>query len=641
MKTSLINIVGSILLATILLPVFGSSQSLEEIKSKFPDENAVFLTKALHYKISLNNGQPAVESDELQRIEYLTAQAPADMSRHGFFQSDFQQVVAYEAFTQTARDKKLKVNDFKTSTNKEDFVFYDDVKETTFDFPSIGEGAIGNLRVSWINKNPYLLSPFYFSGGIPVINSELKINVAKGINIKYRLFGQDTTKVVVNIENNRNESVYTFRYKDCPAERRYGDAPSSAWYATHVIFYIDSYKDENGGTVHYLSSLDDLYRLNYSFVHKINDSVGSELRHIVDSLTSKIKSPEARARKIYGWVQQQIKYVAFEEGMEGFVPRDANLVCKRRFGDCKDMSSILTIMMKAANIPAHYTWIGTHDLPYEFSELHLPLVSNHMICTIELNNKFVFLDGTDPTCIFGFPSYAIQDKEALIAINDSAYKVAKVPVIEKNKNVLVDSTWLELTPNGSINGRIKKCLTGYFSTHMHGKMIYVDKNNLNQELKDDFRRGSNKFQLDSCHYTAPGADTAFLYASFKLPDYAKKLADDYFLNMNLYKFYEHEEIDYPKRKMPIEYNFKYSKKYVILLKIPDGYRVDYLPKSKTFHNDVWGFDMQYEQKGNYVILSQQFDNDYLLLQNSQFESWNKVLENLFPLYKETLSLSKK
>ena len=92
--------------------------------------------------------------------------------------------------------------------------------------------------------------------------------------------------------------------------------------------------------------------------------------------------------------------------------------------------------------------------------------------------------------------------------------------------------------------------------------------------------------------------------------------------------------------MPISYDFISTRKYVTLIKMPDGYQPDYLPPSRSYHNDVWGFDIKYEQKGNWLILTQQFDNDHLMLSKDQFEAWNKVLENLYPMYKETLSISK-
>jgi hypothetical protein len=218
--------------------------------------------------------------------------------------------------------------------------------------------------------------------------------------------------------------------------------------------------------------------------------------------------------------------------------------------------------------------------------------------------------------------------------------VLKVPIVENNKNTVVDSTWMELTPNG-IHGKISKDLTGYYAMRFHGKLIYTESADMKQEMKNEFARGSNKFQLDSFRtgdLKDPGK--VELTGWFSLPDYAKKLGDDWFLNLNLFKFYTDEQIDYPKRKMPISYNFITSRKYVTMIKIPDGYRADYLPPSKSFHNEVWGFDLKYEQKGNWLILTQQFDSEHLMITNDQFEAWNKVLENLYPMYKETLSISK-
>ena len=562
------------------------------------------------------------------------------MSEYGFSHSDFRQLIAYEAYTRTADDKKLKVSEFKTSASKENSVFYDDVQETTFNFPSVQPGAVGNLDVSWLDKDPHLLSPFYFTGFIPSANSELKITVSKDISLKFRLMGLDTSQIITNMESKHHNNVYTFSYKNCPADKRYGDAPGYAWYSPHIVFYIENYKDEKGNVIPYLSNADDLYRLNYSYVKGINNTISPGLKHIVDSLTANLKSPESKARSIYAWVQHNIKYVAFENGMEGFIPRDAGLVCSRRFGDCKDMASILTEMINCAGVPAHFTWIGTRDLPYKFTQVPLPLVSNHMICAVELKGQFVFLDGTDPTCVFGMPPSAIQDKEAMIAINEKEYKILKVPVIEKTRNLLVDTTWLELTDSG-LKGKIKQTLNGYFAMDMNGKLMYWSKKTINENMKDEFERGSNKFKLDTFRIDKKvTADEVSLFADFYLPDYAKKIGTEFYLNLNLFKFFANDQIDYPRRKMPVEYNFKYVKKYVTMLRIPDGFKVSYMPQSKSFSNSIWGFNMKYEQKGNEVVLTQEFDNQNLMLTSDQFEPWNKVLENLFPLYKETLSFSK-
>lgn len=616
------------------------AQTIDELRKQFPDEKAVMLNRSLDYTINLKDGQPNVESHEVEQIAYLQSAATTYLTDFSFFHSGFQKLGAYQAYTRTPDGKKIKVTDFKTATSKESFVFYDDFKTTTFNFPAVEPGAIGNLEVSWQNTEPHLLSPYYFSSYVPVANSQLKLTVAANITIKYHLMGLDTNEVKVKVETSHGNKVYTFIYKNCPADKRYPDAPDYGWFLPHVIFHIESYKNSDGQTVSYLANTDDLYRLNYSYIKPINTAVNPELKHIVDSLTSKLTLPEAKAKSIYNWVQHNIKYVAFEDGMEGFVPRDAGLVCSRRFGDCKDMASILTEMLNQAGVPAYFTWIGTRSLPYKFSELPLPLVSNHMICTIKLGDKFVFLDGTDPTCVFGRPSDGIQDKEAMLSISDKEYKIIKVPPVEKTANVLSDTTWMELNAGG-IKGQIKQNLRGYFASEIQGKLMYLNGRNTDESMKAEFARGSNKFTLDNFRVdNQQAADNVSLSANFSLPDYAKKIGDEYYLNLNLFKLFANEEIDYPRRKMPIENGFKYIKRYVTMLKIPEGYKLSYLPQSKSFHNNTWGFNLQYQQKGAYVILTQEFENDNLMLTVDQFEPWNKVLENLSPMYKETLSLTK-
>jgi transglutaminase-like putative cysteine protease len=616
------------------------AQTFDEIRKLFPDEKAVLLNRSLEYNIDLKNGEPYVVSHEVQQIEYLLSSATAYMGQYGFSHSDFQKLGDYEAYTRTKDNKKLKVTEFKTSTNKQSFVFYDDVKETSFIFPAVEPGAIGNLQVSWHNTDPHLLSPYYFTGYMPAINSQLKVTVDKDISLKYMMMGLDTANILVTVDTKHQKNIYTFQYKNTPADKRYPDAPDYSWYSPHVIFYIESYKNEKGATVPYLSNANDLYKLNYSFIKSVSATLSPEMKHIVDSLTAGQHSPEGKAEKIYSWVQQNVKYVAFEDGMGGFVPRDASLVCSRRFGDCKDMASILTQMMNAAGVPAYFTWIGTRDLPYSFSKVPLPLVSNHMICAIKLNGNFVFLDATDPNCVFGMPSYGIQDKEAMISLSENEYKIVKVPVVDKSKNTLVDTTWLELTPNG-VKGHIKQNRQGYFAMHTYGNLMYWDKKNMNEIMKGEFERGSNKFQLDTFSIDKKQTSNEItLRGNFTLPGYGKKIGDEYYLNLNLFKFFENEQIDYPRRKMPVEYNFKSVRKYVTLLKLPEGYKLAYLPQSKAYHNNIWGFNLQYQQKGQWLVLTQEFDNENLMLTYDQFEQWNKVLENLFPMYKETLGISK-
>jgi hypothetical protein len=624
----------------VILPVYLFAQKAEEVRAKFPGHEAVVLSNSLQYKITIEDGKPVVESKDVQQLLYLSNNASAYLSRYSFTHSSFHQLQAYQAFTRTPDSKKIKVTDFKTSHSKTSGIFYDDVKETAFDFPAIAPGAVGTLELSLRHKNAHLLSPFYFTRGVPVLNSELKISFPKDMNIKYIIRGHGKDRITFQQETRRDEKIFRFTARDLQAERTYPDAPSAAWYSPHIIFYIENYKNNKGELTRHLGTVDDLYRLNYSFISNLNKETKPVITELVDSLTRGISSPELKARKIYRWVQQHVKYVAFEEGMEGFVPRDANLVCTRRFGDCKDMSSILTVMLKTAGIPAYYTWIGTRHLPYRYEEVPTPIVDNHMICTILLDGKYIFLDGTDASCVFGLPSSAIQGKEALVSVNENEYKVLTVPVPMKTINTMTDSTHLVLSAEG-LKGTVTQTLNGYFAMNMNATVNYTVESNREKMMKALLQRGSNKFNLRKFNQPLfSDFNHTELNGEFLLPDYVKKAGDDLFINLNLFKHYTHEEIDIPKRTSPIEFSFRSVRKYVTVLTIPPGYKVSYLPKSKSFSNEVWGFDLRYEEKDGKIIFTQSFENELMLLESDKFAAWNKVLEELYPLYKESVNLTK-
>jgi hypothetical protein len=616
------------------------AQSAAEIRTLFPGEHLVFKENTVHYTFNLQNGEPYAESREIQELLFLSPNA-VYMSRFGFYHSSFNELREYEAYTITPEGKKVPVKDFKTTESRSRSVFYDDIKETSFNFPSVTDGSTGHLEVTSLHKNLRLLPAHYFSQNIPVLNGELKITFPKDWVVKYRVKGNNPERVIFSEEKKKRETVYTFRISRMEKDQNYPDAPDNSYYALHVAFYIESITDEKGQQVKWLGAPEDLFRFYRGFISHINKDISPELKTITDSLVNHAPTDEAKARNIYSWVQQHIKYVAFENGMEGFIPRDANLVCSRRYGDCKDMASILTKMLQYAGVPAYFTWIGTRSLPYDYSELPLPIVDNHMIAAVKLDTGFVFLDGTDSHGEFGVPPDHIQGKEALVVTGENDYKIIRVPVMDKEKNFYTDTTILRMTEKG-IQGTIKVDMSGYFAINLYRYMNQADEKDREKFLNGYLSRGSNKFRLGKYEIVETGNPGRYsLVSQFELQDFARKVAGEWYLNLNLFKFYEHQEIDYPRRKMPVEFDFKNERRYVTILEIPEGYKLSYLPPGKSFHNEVWGFDLQYEEQNNRVILTQRFENNHLLLPVEKFQAWNKVLENLLPAYKETISLSKK
>ena len=641
MKNKKIN---GVIAAVILLNSYCFAQTPAEVNAIFPGQEIVFSNFNQDLKLMVKDGAVVAESKYLKEMMILSEKNAVAYSRSKIYHSGYSELKDIDAYSKIPdgdKYKKIKIGEQKTTSSRRNSVFYDDVKETSFDFPGMVQNAVQHLEYTQFHKDAHLLSPFYLPGSVPVMAAEYTVTVPNNITIKY-VVKNDTKGVFKFSEDKRKkETVYKWTLSNYKGEDDFGNAPDDSYYVPHIIIYVASFEDGDGAH-EFLNNLDDLYKWNFSFTKELNVLPDPALQKIVDSLIAGKKNETEKAKSIYKWVQGHIKYIAFENGLEGFQPRQAAEVCNKRYGDCKDMSSIITQMLRMASIKAYYTWIGTRDIPYKYSELPLPLVDNHMISAANINNEWVFLDGTDPHSKYGVPPSAIQNKEALVAISDKEYKVLTIPVTSAQQNTITDTTTINFTDNG-IKGTENVSYNGYFGEDAYNTLLYKDEKETKDYVKSRMGKASNKFILGDYKITQVNPDENILNitADFEIPGWGKKVGNEYYINLNLEKLFENRVIDTAKRKIPIENEFKFLIKQYHVLKIPEGYTVTYKPGDFSFENDLVSLKIQYEVKDGKIIAYQELQNKTLMVQPGQFAELNKAAKAVAAQYKEQVVLEKK
>jgi hypothetical protein len=391
-----------------------------------------------------------------------------------------------------------------------------------------------------------------------------------------------------------------------------------------------------------LKSPSDLYQWYYGFIKNIDYNSTSVLKNEVDSLTHNSKSDAEKARKIYYWVQDHIRYVAFEAGMEGFIPRQPDSVCDKKYGDCKDMATILTSMLRMAGLKAYPTWIGTRDIPYTYEQLPSPLVDNHMISALRLDDKYYFLDATSKYLTFGYPSSFIQGKEALIAIDSSNFKIEKVSETDASRNMTVDSFHLSIDQR-LLRGNAVERLTGYDRQNFSYYLGNLESDNFKKGMEAHMAVGNNKFFLDTFQIiNRDDRDHDLIIKhQFHVADYVQQVGDETYVNLNLDRLYYNDVIDTATRKLDREEEYKSVTRQHYELDVPKGYVVEYLPPSKSFHDDLFSFDITYNQTADKISLDKTITTNCLLLKKEDFSRWNAMIHELNKAYNEAIILKKK
>lgn len=375
-------------------------------------------------------------------------------------------------------------------------------------------------------------------------------------------------------------------------------------------------------------------------INKVDYNNLEEIEEVLSKIIEDTDSEIDKVKKVYKWVQDNIKYIAMTDGLGGFIPNNPSVIMSRRYGDCKDMSVLIKTMLDVLEIDSYLSWVGSRDIPYTYSELPTPAVDNHMIVSYYEagSEKLIFLDATNSFLNYGLPSQMIQGKEVLVDLGES-FKIEEAPIVEANVNGFYDSVKLEII-NDSIIGSGNIIGTGYFNNDfLYSLSKSIDKKDVKYFIDDLTSKGNNKYNLSKYEIHDDIYEFICTY-EFVLEDYFRRNNNEIYVNLNMSKFFDsHRKIE-EDRETAIENEFK---KTIVLhaeLNIPDGYDIKYIPENSEFYADKFSFTIDYILEDNLIKYDLKIVLDYLVLEKEDFSNINNMFASLKDAYKENVILEK-
>ena len=536
-----------------------------DLRKKYSNDNAVFVSRKENAQIKFEKGKLVVYTHNYEELLLLTDKTSAYSERNVYWSSfsDIQDMDVRSMIPDGNKFKTMKVKDFSETNEITEGNFYDDARSYKFIMPGLVNGSRSIISYTEKLKEPHLFGDFYFASFAPAEDVEYSVTFPSDVKIHYKLFHVKDSALEFTTRQSGKNTTYTWKMHGVKKIKEDEDAPSFSYFAPSIVVLIDEYT-EDGKTTRVLGDTNDMYNWFYGFVKNVNTAVDPEVKKVVDSLTNGATDDLDKVRRIFYWVQNQVTYIAYEDSLGGFIPREASLVCSRRFGDCKDMASTLTEMIRAAGLQACQVWIGTRDIPYSFEDVPSPTATNHMICAYIQDGKYYFLDATGKDSPFDFPTSMIQGKQALVGMGEGKYKIVRVPVMDTDRNIYSDSVHLQLD-NTLIRGSGKVTAKGYSKIILSWRLLNLDKDEERKFLKSLLEKGNNKFKLDSTSYENlkdHEKDLGINY-NFSLPDYARQNGNDLYINMQSEKIHMNDLIA-ADRTSPREFEFKTIDKSFLL-----------------------------------------------------------------------------
>lgn len=223
----------------------------------------------------------------------------------------------------------------------------------------------------------------------------------------------------------------------------------------------------------------------YSFPKLKNN----ELKEAIEAIRASGKTDEEKIKECIRIAQGEIRYLSFSDGINGFKPHSPEIVYSQKYGDCKDKSFMLAMMLNELGVSSKPALVSTEN-GYKLGEmLPNPLAFNHCIVQFTYNDSTYWVDPTLNAQVGPLKSYFFPSYHYALIINNDQSSLSPIPFGYKNSSLDIKEEYsmdevggnVTLKVNSTYHGDEADEIRSYFKSNTTAQ---INKDYLNFYAKD-------------------------------------------------------------------------------------------------------------------------------------------------------------
>ncbi len=365
------------------------------------------------------------------------------------------------------------------------FIFYSDQRAKIFTMPAIEDGSVIEYRYQMRISGRSLWPSWNFQDFVPTLNSRFTLEAPSEWKVNYKLYHTDLEPEIVKAPSGFKSS-YTWQETNVPAfKSEFGMPPLNESLARLEIAPLG------------MSTWDDV-ALWYDGLSEPQIKAGKAIKEFASVLTKNSASDEEKLKNIYEWVRDQVRYIAVAIGIGGYQPHPAEQVLINRYGDCKDMSTLLCSLAREVGIEAYEVLVSTWQNGAPDTSLPSPFQFNHAIAYCPaVGDNGVWMDATEKGSPFGKLPWYDQNLPVLVIGKDGRSEIITTPCVPADSNHTLFDWQVDLQETGAAIIHGKTQYNGALASEMREALIYASKDEERQWLETFLATRISGAKLDS------------------------------------------------------------------------------------------------------------------------------------------------
>ena len=510
--------------------------------------------------------------------------------------------------------------------------------EVKFTMPNVKEGSV--VEYTYKISSPYIQSidEFVFQDAIPIKKMEASMRILEYFKFRQRQKG--FLALVPKVESSRDASldlnVTTTSYdlEHVPAMKNENFVSDIRNYRAGVKFEIISLEIPGGTYKSYSKTWDDVVKTIYK-----SDSFGGELdknsyfKDDLDVALEGVTGEEQKARKILEFAKEKVKWNKYR----GYgADEGTKKAYKDGLGNSADINLMLVAMLKHANIIAHPVLVSTrdHGIPM------FPTLEgyNYVIAAAKIGGEYRLLDATNSyTTLNVLPTRTLNWFGRMVSENGTSEIMDLMP---KKKSMDMVMMNVNLNEDGSFEAKVRQQYTD--------NNAYMFRNIYNKGTEESFLEDMEKDQGDieiSEYALKNNGDLAKPiiqeYSVYK-EDAIETISNKLYFSPMFHLCTTESPFKSEKREYPVDYGYPWEDKYMISIKVPEGYQVESAPESVvyTLPDNIGTFRYLVSANGGVINLRASLSSEAAIVPAEYYDYLKEFYRQIVEKEQEKIVLSK-
>lgn len=482
---------------------------------------------------------------------------------------------------------KLKRDRFELIRREENLerAMYDGRVTAFYNLADVQVGDIVEYSLTLKGFNPLVpkyARPFYFNYGVPV--GKVFFRLAAKPATPLQIVPKQGAEAPV-ISEKSGLKFYTWQLENEPA--LLVDEGTPEWIDPYKRVEISEYANWSDVAAWGASVYANVYQESPDITKKITE-------------LAKEKNKDSAINECIRFVQDEIRYLGFSDGINGYKPHKANEIFANRFGDCKDKSVLLSLMLRKLGLESHAVLVNTTTGKSLNDVLPRHNAFDHCIVNFVWNDSTYWVDPTMSSQRGALNGRVTPDYGYGLPLHSSTKELIEIPYRIKHSEIRVKEFYKVHTIPTSATLNVEVRYTG---DEANSQRSYFQNTSIQEVSKNYLNFYANDFQsieaLKPVSFEDNEAENIFTtHESYRIKSFwsydsatAKHSATIYPRTLASYLTKPGTKI----RTMPFRLAYPRNVAYEVKIKMPEGWAVT--EKNETIESAGFSYTSRWAYSG--------------------------------------------